>query len=95
MSAIAQRCIGRGFAAAEEDLLRVERFPFHWRDIRALMRSVTERLFRRPATGTPEVGISCLDLCREGEFLGDDWSPGHVVAFLQWVNRGSGLDEIR
>lgn len=95
MTAIAQRCIGRGFTATKEDLLRLGRFPFHWSDIRAPMRSVTERLFRRPATGAPEVGLSCFDVCREGGFLRYNWSGGHVVAFLKWVNFVSGVDEIR
>jgi hypothetical protein len=84
MAAIAQRCIGRGFAAAKEDLLGLRRFPFHWCDTRTLVRSVTDRLLRRSATGAPEVGLSGCDLCRERGLLGDDWGVGHVIAFLQW-----------
>ena len=81
MRPVAERAVLRVFAAAEIGGLAGLGGVFCRRKAAAFMAAIAERLRFRLATRTPEIGLSGLDLDREGGFLGDIWNVRHRVSF--------------
>ena len=66
VAAITERRIPCSLALAEEILAFLFSGPLHRSELRAGMRTVTQRLIPRPSAGTPVDGFSCFEFERNG-----------------------------
>ena len=80
--AIAERAVSGMFAPAPRDGFRFRDLHFLWREARAFVRTVAERLALRATTRTPELAAG-LDRLNEGRFL---WNERFAHG-LKWLRR--------
>lgn len=77
MCAVAERCMGRVFAAAEIGGLGCLGGEFGGREVAALVAAIAEGLRFRLTTGAPEIGFAFDQIDGIGGFLGDMGGVGH------------------
>ena len=86
MAAIAQGGMRTVLAAAEIYRAALVGLVFERHKIRALMRTVAERLTLAPAAGAPPVTFSRLDFHRTGAFLGN-YGFRHDLSLIEGSKR--------